>query len=172
MLLREGPSDRECLFIKRAERLADPWSGQTAFPGGRSEPHDASLLTTAIRETREEIGVDLMRDGHLLGALDELRAVGGPPGLALAISPFVFRVEADLALALGPEAQSAHWVSWRELVAPENQVTLEHLHAGQRYVRPCIRLDGLVIWGLTYAMFTNLVSVIGDRPLSETGTIQ
>jgi 8-oxo-dGTP pyrophosphatase MutT (NUDIX family) len=168
LLLRDGCDDRDCLFIRRAEHPADPWSGQMAFPGGRSEPDDKGLLTTALRETREEIGVDLARDGQLLGALDELRAAGGPPGLALAIAPFVFRVDPGLTLRLSSEAQSAHWIAWRDLRAPENQVTLEHLHAGQRFVRPSIRCGGLIIWGLTYAMFTNLVSLLGDEPQPET----
>ena len=49
----------ELLFIKRAEYPADPWSGQIAFPGGREEPTDGELIQTAVRETREETGLDL-----------------------------------------------------------------------------------------------------------------
>jgi hypothetical protein len=46
---RDGPV--ELLFIKRAHRDGDPWSGQMAFPGGRVEPDDPNLEATATRET-------------------------------------------------------------------------------------------------------------------------
>src|SRR5439155_1604605 len=61
LVLIEGREGLEALFIHRAERAGDPWSGQVALPGGRHEPSDPDLLATAIRETLEETGVDLSR---------------------------------------------------------------------------------------------------------------
>ena len=56
--------DPEIVFIERAHHVADPWSGQMAFPGGRCEPNDMHLAETARRETLEEIGIryDLTRE--------------------------------------------------------------------------------------------------------------
>jgi 8-oxo-dGTP pyrophosphatase MutT (NUDIX family) len=45
--------DEAVLLIKRADRKEDPWSGQTAFPGGRVSDDDESFEVTA---RREEIG--------------------------------------------------------------------------------------------------------------------
>src|SRR5256714_4453421 len=78
----------ELLFIKRAEYPGDPWSGQIAFPGGREEAGDTSLAQTAVREAREETGIDLEREGMFIGTLDDLRprTVRLP---AIIVRPFV-----------------------------------------------------------------------------------
>jgi len=74
LIIRAGEEGApELLFIKRAEYPADPWSGQVAFPGGREEAGDPTLTDTAIRETREETGIDLVRDATVIGTLDDLR---------------------------------------------------------------------------------------------------
>src|SRR5262245_34151321 len=57
----------EILLIRRAERPTDLWSGHMAFPGGRRSPEDRDLLATAVRETEEEVGLDLARHGELVG---------------------------------------------------------------------------------------------------------
>ena len=54
----EANCDLEMLFVKRSVYPGDPWSGQVAFPGGKAEP-DETFTETAIRETQEEIGIDL-----------------------------------------------------------------------------------------------------------------
>src|SRR5262245_53024880 len=97
VVLRDAPAGFEILFIRRAEHPQDPWSGQIAFPGGRSEPGDADLRATAIRETAEELGLDLEAGAEYLGALDELRAMARMRPMNLAIAPFVFRLRADAA---------------------------------------------------------------------------
>lgn len=62
----------EILFIKRASRTGDRWTGQIAFPGGGREENDESDCVTGIRETREEIGLDLNADHCLqIGNLPE-----------------------------------------------------------------------------------------------------
>lgn len=48
------------LFTRRTAHLRSH-AGQISFPGGRSEPQDASPAETALRETREEIGLDASR---------------------------------------------------------------------------------------------------------------
>lgn len=59
----------EVLYIKRASRAEDPWSGHVAFPGGKREG-DESDMECAVRETLEEIGLDLGRY-TFVGRLDD-----------------------------------------------------------------------------------------------------
>ena len=51
--------DPEILFIRRAARQGDRWTGHIAFPGGKRDPNDASDCAAAERETLEEVGLDL-----------------------------------------------------------------------------------------------------------------
>ena len=91
LLLRVSHGGVELLLIRRAEREGDPWSGHMALPGGRWQPGDGNLATTAARETREEVGIDLWRHGRRLGELDELapRSARIP---SIVVSPFVYHV--------------------------------------------------------------------------------
>ena len=52
-------ADPEILFIKRASRSGDRWTGHIAFPGGRQDPNDTNDAATSVRETEEEVGLDL-----------------------------------------------------------------------------------------------------------------
>lgn len=63
--------DPEVLFIKRASRVGDRWTGHVALPGGKRDPDDTDDQAAAIRETSEEIGWDLTRDCIGVGNLPE-----------------------------------------------------------------------------------------------------
>jgi 8-oxo-dGTP pyrophosphatase MutT (NUDIX family) len=162
LVLRDGGrAGIELLFIRRAEHEKDPWSGHMGFPGGRAEPGDAGLEATAVRETLEETGLDLREDGEPLGALDEVKALARGRPVDLVIAPFVFRLRRRLDGAPSHEVVSLHWLPLETLLAPGTRSTLQYQHEETLLDLPCLRVDGLVIWGLTYRMFENLVSVLG-----------
>lgn len=157
--LHEGDEGLEALFIHRAVRAGDTWSGQIAFPGGRREPSDSDLLATAIRETHEEIGVDLT-DVERLGILDDLypRTPVLPP---VVVRPFVFALTQRPTITLNPEVQDAFWVSFRALQAPgvQGEITVDHPGIPQR-VLPAYRLGKRVIWGMSERLLTPLISLV------------
>ena len=161
-ILREGAPGLEILFIRRAEHEGDPWSGQMGFPGGRAEPGEDDLSRTAVRETREETGIDLSRDADRLGRLDEVRAMARMRPLDLAITPFVFRLRSREEAILSEEVRSLHWLPLDGLLASATQSTMQYDYQGTSLEFPCLRFEGLVIWGLTYRMFTNFQKLLED----------
>jgi 8-oxo-dGTP pyrophosphatase MutT (NUDIX family) len=163
LVFRDGPAGTglELLFIRRAEHEQDPWSGQIGFPGGRAEPGDASAAATAVRETREETGLDLARDGERLGALDDVQAIARGRPVDLVIAPRVFRLRHRREGTPNHEVVSLHWLSLDRLLAPATRSTLEYRHDGALVELPCLRIDEVVIWGLTYRMFQSLVVILG-----------
>jgi 8-oxo-dGTP pyrophosphatase MutT (NUDIX family) len=163
LLLRLGTAEElELLLIKRATFASDPWSGHVALPGGRQEPADPTLLHTAIRETREEVGVDISGHGTVLGVLDEL----GPstPRLPpLTILPHVAAVERDLPLTLSREVADAFWVPLSRLRDPaaSREVDLD-LAAGVTRVRS-LSYKEHIIWGLTERILRQFFAIL-DAP--------
>ena len=114
VLLADGPRGVELLLIRRAIRPSDPWSGHMALPGGHQEAQDASLLETAVRETREEIGLDLSRDAELLGALDDVAPVAP---VRILVRPFVFALAGVPPLSASPEVDQVVWANLGELAS-------------------------------------------------------
>jgi 8-oxo-dGTP pyrophosphatase MutT (NUDIX family) len=161
VVLRDGETGLDILFMRRAEHPDDPWSGQMSFPGGRAEKGDADLLATAVRETLEETGIDLARDADLLGPLDEVRAMARMRPMDLTIAPFVFRLRRAVEPTPSEEVRSLHWLPLEELVRPDLRSTMEYPHLEMRLTFPCLRVQDLVIWGLTYRMFLGLLERMG-----------
>lgn len=157
LVLRPDPAaGLALLFIKRADYEGDPWSGQVAFPGGRHEPHDDDLLATAIRETREETGVDLGADGMLLGTLDDLwpRTPVLPP---IVVRPYVFALEPDVPFALSDEVAAAFWAPLDLLRAPDATFEATVMVRGEERRVPAVRHVDYTIWGMTERIFRNLL---------------
>lgn len=129
-----------------------------AFPGGRHEPGDHDLLETAMRETREEIGIDLRSVTQVLGRLDDIhsRTVKLPN---VYVRPFVLSLSRDLAFTLSHEVADAFWVpisvlrnesSWRPTTVKARGLTFD--------VRAC-EFEGRTIWGMTERITSQLLKI-------------
>jgi len=149
----------ELLFIKRAEYPGDPWSGQIAFPCGREESGDSSLLETATRETREETGIDLAREGMIIGCLDDLRprTVRLP---AVVVRPYVAVLERTDPLELSPEVALAFWIPFGALAHKEAWREDTVIARGVQINARVFRHDDHVIWGMTERILAQLLELI------------
>ncbi len=149
----------ELLFIKRADYPADPWSGQVAFPGGREEAGDANLADTALRETREETGIDLRNDGTVIGTLDDLRPqTTGLP--AIIVRPYVVLLNRADSLLLSDEVALAFWVPLEELRQAGAWRDTSVFARGIQLSARAFRHEGHVIWGMTERILAQLLALL------------
>jgi 8-oxo-dGTP pyrophosphatase MutT (NUDIX family) len=145
------------LLMKRTERASDPWSGHISLPGGGFSPADGDLEATAIRETREELGLELA-GARILGNLTTLSPMtSGPNGIE--VTPFVFVTEVALEPELGPEAAAAFWLPLE--LAASGALDDTYVYPGTDRKFPSWRFDDHVIWGLTWRILADLVTLVG-----------
>ncbi len=151
---REGVQPRLVLTVRTDHLQAH--AGQVAFPGGRSEPSDGNLLTTALRESEEEIGLER---GWVtpLGYLDCFETISG-----FCITPVVATIAAEAQLYPSPdEVAEVFEVPLAFLLEPANlrRYTMEF----RGHQRPMVEFvhGGHRIWGATAAMLFNLLERMG-----------
>jgi 8-oxo-dGTP pyrophosphatase MutT (NUDIX family) len=159
ILRATSAGDLELLFIKRATRDDDPWSGQIALPGGRFDPEDDSLETTAIRETFEEVSIDLRRDGAVIGQLDEIRP-RIPQLPPVIVRPYVATVAAHAELLPSDEVAELFWAPLDFILAPESRRDTEITLRGLKVRRTAIHYRGHIIWGMTEAILRQFEAII------------
>jgi 8-oxo-dGTP pyrophosphatase MutT (NUDIX family) len=153
------PQPDSILLIRRADRSGDPWSGHMALPGGRQEPGDPDLAGTAMRETAEEVGVELRRE-DLAGSLADVipRTPVLPP---VAVRPFVFLLPERPAMRLNAEVAQASWVPVDYLLRPDTHHPVQLEVAGQSRQVQAYQLENAIIWGMTERILTSFLAELG-----------
>lgn len=158
-ILRDRAHGAEVLLIRRAAREGDPWSGHMAFPGGQRNSEDGDLLTTAQRETLEEIGLDLSLAGRLIGRLDSIPAVARGRRINMAVTPFVFELLEESLLVLNEEVAEVIWAPLAPLARGELKTTIPYQFEGNELTLPAWDVEGRIVWGLTYRMLDALLTL-------------
>lgn len=163
MILADSASGLEVCFIRRAERVGDPWSGQVAFPGGRASAHDADAFAVAERETWEEIGMRL-DPSHRLGPLPMRPVQNNAARAGLTLWPFVYYVGAEqqamATVRLPHEVASVFWVPLGHLFDTAAVTELEYPLGVTASTFPGIQFGDHVIWGLTLRVLASFAEVM------------
>lgn len=147
------------LYIRRSEHEDDCHSGQVAFPGGKLEAVDCDAHDAALREAREEIGLD-PQHVSILGNLKSYRTISN-----YLVTPVVAEIKWPVPLVLDRREVSRvfsipvtwladpenHQVSWRALNDVDASVQVIHF---QRY-------EGELLWGITAKLTVSLLNLIG-----------
>ena len=156
-LLRQGAHWR-LLYIRRAHNQRDRHSGEVAFPGGCLEPGETDPVLAALREAREEIGLE-DQGVQLLGRLPPFETFSG-----YLVSPVVAAIPWPLALRPDPAEVAAIFsipLAW--LADPDHHEIRPWPHDRHPQARPVVFFrpyQGERLWGVSARITLNLLEVL------------
>ena len=149
MILKESGQNYSLLFIKRPENDRDPFSGHMAFPGGRMERGDNSKLETAIRETYEEVGININSSGQILGSLDDVNP-NNPRARNYIVTPYLSVLNEEVVLRPDVnEVEKTVWVSMHHLIDDRNSQVRIRERDGREVKDYAYNYEEYIIWGMT-----------------------
>ena len=157
MILRGTRGPVDVLLIERAEREGDPWSGQIAFPGGRRERADRTLLDTVRRETKEEVAVSLSANARLVGWLPIRHPANR---VDWTVVPYVFALKRPVTPKSTPEVARALWARLEGLPATLHKVMIE-FPEGELEAPAFDVGGGKPLWGFTFRVLCDLFDLVG-----------
>lgn len=164
VLFGEGPEGPDLLFIERSASLRTH-PGQPAFPGGAVDPGDSGPEATALREAQEETGLDPAG----VEVLARLPALWVPPSGFSVVPVLAWWRAPEAVEPVSPaEVSRVERISIRRLADPENRVSIR---SSRGYVGPAFQVAGLVIWGFTGRVVSELLALGGWEQDWDTGRV-
>jgi 8-oxo-dGTP pyrophosphatase MutT (NUDIX family) len=159
MVLLTDEVEPQLIFTLRAQHL-NQHAGEVCFPGGKWEPHDNSLLITALRETHEEIGIS----PKMIDVLGVLPARATRSGAI--VQPFVGKIPADCRFDLNhhelAELFTVPVTAFRQGLQVRTDV---FEHNGKRFRVPAYVYQDYEIWGFTAGITSELLSLLQSLSL-------
>jgi 8-oxo-dGTP pyrophosphatase MutT (NUDIX family) len=145
----------ECILIKRPE-YDGHHSGQVSFPGGKADPVDVSLYATAVRETLEEIGLDLLKNEYLgeLSPLD-IQLSG------FRVYPFVFSVNRKYDFRVCPDEVS-YLIRFNiaDLLDQSRLKTFRFTRGRYEFDAPFYDIGNEIVWGATAMILSEFAEIL------------
>ena len=140
--------EKEIIFIKRSEDLPTH-KGHIAFPGGKKEVEDQSIVDTALREACEELLID-SKTITPIGILKSIDTVE----YKFEVYPVVCLISDKPSSFNKSEVQDLYYVPIEELKKEKNWVFRGHYDSDWVF-----DIDGEVLWGATAKMVRNLLNI-------------
>jgi 8-oxo-dGTP pyrophosphatase MutT (NUDIX family) len=161
LLFPEGDTLYTCLMKRPPTMKHHP--GQISFPGGKVEKEDTSAEMTALREAREEVGIDPLTV-EILGKLTDLYLEVSQ----FSIQPFIAWADKkpDFLIDSG-EVEELILFPLSDFVANESVSEVELLtFTGPLRVK-YYPYNGEIIWGATAMILSELIDILKDNPEKE-----
>lgn len=141
------------ILTKRSNSLKQH-PGQISFPGGKSEKIDKSLVATALRETKEEIGIS-KKNVEILGQLPKHVTITG-----FKITPFIGRIRMGFSTEIQTsEVSEIFEVPLSYLSNPKNFRVESVKWKGKKRFFYSIPYGPYYIWGATARILKNLADL-------------
>ncbi len=148
------------LLTRRTQKVRHH-KGQISFPGGRQDRGE-DLLATALREAREEMGIE-PGDVHVLGELDDMCTVASD----FCISPFVGLIPYPYPFKVNPEEIEATIEVPLSALLDETKFRQElHLRKGEPLMVYFYQHEDHTIWGATARILKQLLDLLPKNPSS------
>ncbi len=155
ILLYRKNQELHIAFIQRTD-YNGPHSGQISFPGGKSEESDKDIIYTALRESNEEIGVNIT-EVDILGQLTPLYI----PVSNFVVYPTVGMYSNTPIFKADPnEVKEVIEIKLTDLLNPNNCTSKEFKYGDLSFMAPIYNPNNLTIWGATAMILSEFLEIV------------
>lgn len=156
--LTESQGEVSLLLTERSQYLPTH-KGEVAFPGGKVDSEDLSLIDTALREAHEEVGL-APESVAIVGELDQVTSKHG-----FLVTPVLSVIPADVQLEADPGELSCYFKAPLKLFYEPSG---DYLLRGKVKI-PSYQYEGFRIWGLTAYVIAEMMNRYFDAEIDLAG---